>query len=676
MVLTLLALVPLFIAVQHLWIYFGEGEDLRESGLRQARSQVPIMAKRGTIVDAKGRALVVNTPRYDVAVDPSYPEFELQQDSFLTRLTKLTGASRRVLQRKIDQRASVQFVRLIELTPSQRTEVYGWNVPGVILEERFRRRYNYGKTAAHVLGHVDVDGVGKAGLELEYNHHLQGVSGRRMLLRDRRGYRRVDAEGIVVPAKDGETLVLTIDLIRQTILEEELERGVRDSGARRGIAIAVDPRTGAILAMANAPSFDPNRPQDAPVYAWRNSAITDRLEPGSSFKLITATAAVDQGHMSMEHMIDTGDGTLEIYGRTMRDIKALGEIPFRDVITLSSNVGMAKTAQQMQAGDLYKYARNYGFGQKTWVDLPGEVSGLLKKTNRWSRTTLTSMAIGYEIDVTPIQLLMAYAALANGGLLLQPYVVAERRDVTGTVLWRAAYDPARRDSVRRVFSPTTAEKLMPAFIDVVERGTATSAKVEGMLVAGKTGTARKVVRGRYGPGYRATFVGFFPADDPKVAMIVVLDEPRTSIYGGAVSAPIFKRVAERWIGTLPDLEPPPPPPQPGPESEPHPAIKLWAERAWAELTKTLQPRPDSLRPHTLLLRDTPRSQQNARLVRATERSMPPEMMPDLRGLSARTARFWLTAHGFEVKQQGQGRVIAQSPEPGSPGQPTVTLQLE
>ena len=606
-----------------------------------------------------------------------FPDWKKILDSFLVNLSELTGTSVRQLNNRIERRVSPQFVRLLRLTPGQRAIVESWDVPGVILEEHFSRRYNYGQTAGHVLGHVDIDGVGRAGLELEYDEYLQGIPGRRPLLRDRRGYRRVDAEALVVPPKDGQTLVLTIDLIRQTILEEELAAGVQKAGARRGSAIAVDPNTGAILAMANVPAFDPNSPEDTPANAWRNSAITDRLEPGSSFKLIGATAAIELNLTKMDRIVDTGNGTLTLYGRTMRDTNPYGEIPFHDVIVRSSNVGMAKTAQLMQPGDLYRYARNFGFGQKTWIDLPGEIAGYLKKTNLWSRTTLTSMSIGYEVDITPLQLVMAYAALANGGLLHQPYIVAERRDVTGKVLWHAASDPARRDSIRRVFDAETAQILLPAFIDVIERGTARQAKMEQFPIAGKTGTARKVVDGRYGPGYRATFVGFFPADKPKVAMVVVLDEPRTSIYGGAVSAPIFKRVAERWIGTLEELSLSPPPlPIIPPAEETRPAVQVWAEERWAELTESMEPVPDSLRPHTLLLTDAPRTREQIRAIRATTRGVSPDSMPDLLGLSARTAHYWLTAHGFHVRLEGHGRVVRQYPEPGEPHQSVVTLHLQ
>ena len=666
-VLTGLAVLPFIILGQLIWLQVDQGDDLREAGLRQAQSQELLLPKRGDIVDTAGRALAVNSPKYDLALDPTIPGFEAQKDGFLRRLADLTGTSVTQLHRRIDRRTSKQFVRLVNLTPEQRTEIASWDVPGVILEERFQRRYVYGQTAAHILGHVDVDGIGRAGLELEYDEFLQGKPGRRTLLRDRRGYRRIDAAGIEIPPKDGETLVLTIDLIRQTIMEEELAAGVSEARAKRGSAIAVDPHTGAILAIANVPTFDPNVPLNAPVSSWRNSAITDRLEPGSSFKLIGASAALETGVTSMDRLVDTGDGELVLEGRTLHDTHPHGEISFSEVISKSSNVGMALTAQRMAAEHLYRYARNYGFGQKTWIDLPGEVAGLLKRVNRWSRTTKASLTIGYEIDVTPLQMVMAYSALANGGLLRQPYVVSERRDVTGRVLWRAADDPARTDSIRRVLKPETVLTLLPALINVVKEGTAQQAQTEEFTIAGKTGTARKVVRGRYGSGYRATFVGFYPAEDPQVAMIVVLDEPRTSIYGGQVAAPIFKRIAERWIATFD----PPTPQTPAPDP-PRPLDKL-VQQAWAqqgpskrspaytrlasERTQVVRTKKDVLTPSSSLIRTS-------------------EVMPDVIGLDARAAWFRLAANGFRVQLSGQGHVVAQSPEPGALVDTKVVLELQ
>lgn len=666
-VLTSLAVLPFIILGQLVWLQVDQGDDLREAGLRQAQSQELLPPKRGDIVDAAERALVVNSPKYDLALDPTVPGFEAQKDDFLRRLATLTGTSSTQLHRRIDRRKSKQFVRLVNLTPEQRTEIDSWNVPGVLLEERFQRRYVYGQTAAHVLGHVDVDGIGRAGLELEYDEYLQGEPGRRTLLRDRRGYRRIDAAGIVIPPKDGETLVLTIDLIRQTIMEEELAAGVAEARAKRGSAIAVDPRSGAILAIANVPTFDPNVPLNAPVSSWRNSAITDRLEPGSSFKLIGASAALETGVTSMDRLVDTGDGELVLDGRTLHDTHPHGEISFSEVISKSSNIGMALTSERMSAEHLYRYARNYGFGQKTWIDLPGEVAGLLKRVNRWSRTTKASLTIGYEVDVTPLQMVMAYSALANGGLLRQPYVVSERRDVTGRVLWRAADDPARTDSIRRVLEPETVQTLLPALINVVNEGTATQAQTEEFTIAGKTGTARKVIHGRYSNRYRATFVGFYPAEDPQVAMIVVLDEPRTSIYGGQVAAPIFKRIAERWIATFDPPTPSPPAPDP-----PRPLDKLvrqaWAQqgpskrspaytRLASEHAKSARTRNDASKPSSSLIRTS-------------------EVMPDVIGLDARAAWFRLAAKGFHVQLSGQGQVVAQSPEPGALVDTKVVLQLQ
>ncbi len=641
-VLTLLALMLLLIVGQLAWIHLVDGEELRNAGLRQVRSQIVLAAERGAIVDQAGRALVVNTPRYDLALDPMFPGFEERRADYMAQLAIITGWRPSSIEERVKRRSSPQYVRLGEITPAQHAAVDTTDVPGLIVVESFTRQYNYGTTAAHLLGHVDRDGVGQAGLELEYDGFLQGIPGRRALLRDRRGYRRVDAAGIVVEPIDGQTIVLTIDLIRQTILEEELARGVQEARARRGSAIAVDPRTGAILAMANIPSFDPNNPLGTPPHTWRNTAITDRLEPGSSFKLVGATAAIDLGRTSMDRIIDTGNGTLNIFGHVMHDVHAHGEIPFRDVITMSSNVGMAKTAQRLSQGELYSYARSFGFGQKTWIDLPGEVSGLLKKTTRWSKITLTSMAIGYEVDVTPLQLLMAYAALANGGLLRQPYVVAERRDMTGRVLWRAADAPARQDSVRRVMDEATARALLPAFTGVVGRGTAKRAQVRGLAIAGKTGTARKVIAGRYGGGYRATFVGFYPAENPQVAMIVVMDEPRTSIYGGVVSAPVFKRVAERWIGTLPQV---------------------------AEQLIAGDPELD--------LADSAPAAQTVRLgASAPVQDTQTMLMPDLTGLSARDARQVLRRRGLSVRLDGHGAVIRQYPAPGDSSKQEIVLTLQ
>ncbi len=678
-VLTLLSLLPILVAVQVLRIYLTEGKELRAQGERQASSFVAIPAMRGAVLDRAGRTLALNTARYDLALDPTVAGFTTQQSSFFERLSKLTGHSAASFHRKLKQRSSPKYVLLERgLSEAQKEQIETWGVPGLLMYPRFARRYNYGSTAAHLLGHVGADGEGLAGLELQYDAYLRGEAGKRAVKRDRRGVIKAFVGGKVVEPKHGETVVLTIDLIRQTILEEELERGMERSGARWGTAIAMDPATGAILAMAGAPTYNPNRAAAFGENARRNRAVTDRIEPGSTFKLVTAIAAVEQGIIGLDDSVATGAGWMVVHGHTLKDSHAYGTISFADVIALSSNIGMAKVAMKMEKGVFYQYARNLGFGQPTWIDVPGEESGLLRKPAEWSGSTLSSMSRGYGVAVTPLQMLTAYAALANGGLLVQPFVVAERRDVTGRTIWTA-----RQDSVRRAFKRETAEKLRPAFVKVVEDGTAKTAQVEGLPIAGKTGTALKAVGGSYSRGRaRASFAGFFPADDPKVVLLVVLDEPRTSIYGGAVAAPIFQKIAERWIGTFPEIAARVAPMDDLPKREavavPEVAGKPAAVATnllLAEGLRVAQPATTSDGASVVAQAPTAKTSlvPTAQVQLTLAEGKGEEKMPDLTGLSARDAVFWLQAQGVKVKQEGRGKVTRQSDPPGGPLPKYVTI---
>jgi cell division protein FtsI (penicillin-binding protein 3) len=395
----------------------------------------------------------------------------------------------------------------------------------------------------------------------------------------------------------------------------------------------MDPETGAILAMANVPTYNPNTPGSASDAARRNRAITDRFEPGSTFKLIGATALMDQGHVSLDDSVETGEGWAVFHGHTMKDVSAYGTISFADVLAKSSNVGMAKTVQEhLDRGTFFQYARNMGFRTPSWIDLPGEQEGVLPRPNTWSATTMTSMAIGYGVSVTPLQLVTAYSTLANGGKLMKPYVVAERRSVRGRTLWRN--EP---DSIRRVMSRQTARRLRPAFERAVDRGTATEAQIDGLRVAGKTGTALQVTDGHYTKKQaRASFVGFFPADDPEVTLLVIVGEPETSIYGGAVAAPIFRRVARRWAGTFPAV----------------------VDRMTAEAQSgPRSPTPTDSLLHSPALPDSSGG-----------------TLPDLTGASTRQALYWLQSHGVDARLVGQGVVDDQKPSPGAPLPSRVLLE--
>ena len=621
-VLTLLGLLPLAVAGQMGWIVVTETDTLRSQVRAQARSTVDIPAMRGAILDRDGRGLAINTARYDLALDPTVEGFSARAESFYDKLAALTGPSAAHYRRAVRTRHSPQYVKLREgLTPPQQERIRAWDVPGVILTPEFGRRYNYGATAAHVVGHVGSDGQGLAGLELTYDDTLRGTPGRRIVRRDRSGRIEAYVGGKGVSPQRGDDLVLTIDLVRQAALEDELRRGVQTSGAEWGTAVAMNPNTGAVLAMANVPTYNPNRPGAAPEAARRNRAITDRFEPGSTFKLVGAVAALEQGGIGLGDSVDTGDGWAVFHGHTMKDVHAYGTLSFGGVLAKSSNVGMAKTVDRLDRGVFYQYARNMGFSQPTWIDLPGEVSGVLKRPPAWSATTQTSMAIGYEVAVTPLQLLVAYSALANGGHIVKPYVVAERRTMAGTTLWRN--EP---ETIRRAFEAETADTLRAAFERVVNSGTGTHAEIEGLRVAGKTGTALEIENGQYSTEEaRASFVGFFPADAPKVALLVVLGNPDAGLYGGDVAAPVFRRVARRWAGTFPTV----------------------VDR----MTRDAPPAPDGA------------------LAAPTAAALPsgrPDTMPDFRGLSTRRAVTWLQDRGVSPRIDGQGEIVRQRPAPGAP----------
>ncbi len=625
MVLTLLSIVPVVVAAQIGWVVITEKAELRDRAEEQARSTVEIPAMRGGILDRSGRTLATNMAQYELALDPTAAGFREVAGQLYEELAAITDRSAAYFRTRVEERHSPQYVVLYDgLTERQYDQVKDWDVPGLILTPHFARRYMHGTTAAHVLGHVGGDDHGLAGLELEYDSALAGTPGRRIVKRDRSGRIKAFVGGQVREPKHGDDLVLTIDLVRQAALEDELRRGVEESGAAWGTAVAMDPHTGAILAMANVPSYDPNRPGAASSPERRNRAITDRFEPGSTFKLVGATAAMDQGAVSLDDSVDTGEGWAVFHGHTMKDIKAYGTLSFGEVISKSSNVGMAKTVRRhLDPGTFYQYARNMGFSTPTWVDLPGEQSGVLKRTSQWSSTTLTSMSIGYEVSVTPLQLVTAYSALANGGRLLKPYLVEERRDVTGTTLWRN--EP---DSIRRVMQTETARRLRSAFEQVVDEGTATEAKIEGLRLAGKTGTALQLTDGDYSSEQsRASFVGFLPADDPEVTLLIVMGAPETSIYGGAVAAPVFRRVARRWAGTFPTV------------------VDRMTAEARSEGGRSVP--ADSLVRRRALPKDSTGT------------------LPDLTDTSTRQALHWLQARGVDARLDGAGTVARQQPPPGT-----------
>jgi len=417
---------------------------------------------------------------------------------------------------------------------------------GVVMEGR--RFYPKGPLLSHVLGFAGMDGQGLEGLERRYEGDLQGEKRMTVLQRDALG-RTVFPKGLKENAPaSGHTLALTIDEVIQYIAEKELEDAVNRAHAKGGTIIVMDPHSGAILAMAVNPRFDPNAVASLTPDRWRNRALTDTYEPGSTMKVMVAAAALEEKVMMPGSMLFAENGQMAVANTTIHDHEKMGWITFAQMIQKSSNIGAAKTGMALGEQRLYRYLQAFGFGQRTDIDLPGEVAGLLKAPKVWGRRSLASISMGQEIGVTPLQMVSAVSAIANNGVLMKPYVVSEIRDQKGGLL---------KDSLpqvkRRIVSPETARTLTAILEGVVTNGTGTKAAIPGFRVAGKTGTAQKIDprTGTYSnTQFIGSFVGYVPADRPRLAMIVVIDEPQGEAWGGVVSAPVFRRVGEQVLNYL------------------------------------------------------------------------------------------------------------------------------
>lgn len=548
LLLGLLLLLPFAILMQIFRVNVVEGDGLRELWNTQAIDYISIPAQRGNIYDANGSILATNSVNYKISVDPFAPgttKDDLKRVSEV--LNQHTGRGSQYYLNRIQNAPSRS--RYIILERSINVQAYEdlreLDIRGVILEEEYRRNYNFGSLSAHVMGFVNHNIDGMAGLEAKYNQVLQGEEGLQQVRKDRsnRIFAYVGAPRKL--PKQGSSLYTTIDAFIQAIVEEELEEGIKKHRAEQGTAIVMDPKTGAVKALANYPTYNPNNPASIDTENRRNYAVSDMIEPGSTFKLITALAAVETGVVDFDEIFKTPEnGETVIHGQVMRDHNPLGDLDFTGVISKSSNIATSEIAMRLSPEVFYQYARNSGFGTATNIDLPGELSGRLQRPYEWSRVTLPWMSIGYEIQVTPLQILQAYGAFANGGVMMKPYVVDKIVDEFGNTQEQTTPDP-----VRKIAKKETIEKLLPVFEEVVtDSGTAGWASVEGLRIAGKTGTAQKYINGSYQSMYRASFAGFFPAEDPRYVMLVILDEPRSSMYGGYTSGSVFKEIATRLSG--------------------------------------------------------------------------------------------------------------------------------
>lgn len=605
-------------------------DEYVQKAQRQQERTLALAPVRGSIVDARGRLLAESVAAISVYADP---QAIVNARSTARALAAVPGFG--LTAKQIEQKLGSDgaFVWLARLVPADVGEAAKkLKLPGLYFLDEHRRTYPRAMLAANVVGYVGLDGEGLAGIEHAFDGRVRGRAGRVTLLRDaKRGMYLVGGEGSNRPI-DGDSVALTIDSVVQFITERALQKAVDKYSASGGSAIVMNPADGAILAMASYPSFDPNRFRDFGPDAWRNRTVQDMYEPGSTFKVITAAAALEEGLVTPSQILDCGNGEIQIANVSIHEHggERYGLMTFEDVMAHSSNVGAIRVGLSLGAERFYRYIRQFGFGEKTGIELPGETAGKVRRTQAWSQLSNASISIGQEIGTTPLQIAAAMATVANGGIRVAPHVVDHIIDPEGNIIGRS-----QRAAPVRVVSEKTAAILNEILKAVVVRGTGAKAALEEHVVAGKTGTAQKAVRGGYSPDrVVASFAGYVPADRPRLVILVVVDDPHGGQFGGEIAAPAFKDIAEaslRYLGIAPSIP-----------------------------FRTVTTPPPLLAAF---------SQQKSERTNAG--------VPDVVGLDARAAVASATAAGFRVRTVGSGVVQSQIPAAGALGSEVrlMTLRL-
>lgn len=525
-------------------------EEYKKKAIQQHESRVVLRAVRGNIYDRNGRIIASTISRFSFALDPKVLTDNKVRESIAKSLSKITKEDKDEIFKRIKTHKSsfMWLVRNISGTDALAMLKYE-DHNGFIVKKEPARNYSFGDAASQTIGFTDIDNNGLIGIELAFDSILRGKDGYAIMNRDGLGHLRPMADLPRKEPKHGHSIQLTIDILLQRIVEYELKQGVANAQAQSGAVVAIDPATGEVMAMASYPNFNPNKLRINDPNTMKNRAIGDLYEPGSTFKVITAAAAINEGLIEEDDMVDGLNGTQQYKDHTIIDDHPLGRVTFREAFAKSSNIVLSNLALRLPGNSFYKYIRDFGIGINTAIELPGEVSGRLRKVEQFNASAQMFAGFGYGIALTPLQLAMVYATVANKGALYKPYVVKNIFNSEGERMRQVV--PTK---VRNVITAETAEKLSRLLVNVVDNGTGINAKINGIKVAGKTGTAQQLVDGSYkNKQYTASFAGFFPADNPKLAMVVILDKPQNNYYGGSVAAPIFRNIAQRWISLQPDV---------------------------------------------------------------------------------------------------------------------------
>lgn len=601
-----------------------QGSKLMARGQQQHLQESIVLPKRGAVIDRTGEPLALSMESQSVFVRPRRIQ---NADAVSGKLAEVLNLRVSELREKVISKKPFVWIKR-QISSSEAEKMQTLKLEGVGMQHEPNRYYPQGQLAGQLIGFVGRDSEGLEGLELKYNEYIRGETRSSVAERDAHGRRVLvqGVEGLQVPP--GSDIHLTLDTAIQHMAEKELEASILKYRATAGVAIIVEPYTGEVLALANYPAFNPNLYNKQSADQRRNRAVADSFEPGSTFKTVLAAAALEEGIVGKDDLFYCEMGKFPYAGRIINDTHPHAWLSFSKILQVSSNIGFTKVADKLKKERYFKYIEKFGFGRVTGLDAPGEVPGLVRRPETWAAIDLATHAFGQGISATPMQMVMAYAAIANGGFLMRPYVTRRVLSPQGQVLLEN-----QPHVVRRVISEKTAKQLTSMLSEVTEEGgTGMMANIEGFAVAGKTGTAQKAdpVHGGYSAKKRvASFVGFVPANAPRLVALVLIDEPEVNVYGGVVAAPVFRNVAQGALRRLAVA------PQ---KSEPIPA----PSQRQLEVAVRRVTRPASS------VSTTPAGEQ----------------VPDFVGLSMREALEKAQSMRMKIKLQGNGYVVRQAPVAG------------
>jgi cell division protein FtsI (penicillin-binding protein 3) len=611
-------------------IQIVKSEELKYFARKQQVGVEKIPADRGLVYDRNNVLLEYN--RHDISF---YADLRMvsskSKDEIAEKFSLVFGKSKSHYLKLLG--GTGKTICLEKKAPSEKAiQLIGFKKTGLFFRQDPTRVYHYGSLASHVLGYVNTDYNGQTGVAQKFNAILNGEEGIRLVEKNAIGDLVSVEDKETKPAIPGNNLYLTIDKSYQSILEEELKRGLKEFGGSSAVGIIMNPNTGEILALANANDFNPNEYWKFSDDLRRNKALTDTYEPGSTFKVITFASLLDQNLCSLHESINVENGSYRFKNVNIKDTHPYNHLTTTKVLEHSSNIGFAKLVQRIDNETYYKYLRGFGFGYNTSIQLPGEASGYLRKPDKWSSLSKTYLSFGYELSVTPIQLITAFSAAINGGILYQPQLIRRQARYDGSLV----YDFKPKE-IRRVISFETSEILKNVLGGAVKNGTGKKAYSELVSIGGKTGTSQKLIDGRYSRAqYNSSFVGFFPVENPQVAMLILVNSPDVGRYGGLVAAPIFKKVAERIVSNnINDFE-----------------------------NNTLD-KPVLQVNYAAELREKDSSYDRLRSIEIREAVLNADnRMPDLTNLTVRDAITILTQLGIQYKVNGSGIIVTQSIAPG------------